>query len=305
MDGILIAGPTASGKSTLALALAERVEGEIINADVMQSYREIRILSARPSHDEEKHTPHHLYGYRSAQDEISVADWLSDAASIATSCRNTGRIPIVVGGASLYITCFDQGLAEIPPIPSDIRSSIRRRIESEGTDACHAMLEKVDPKLARRIALGDKQRIARGLEVFEATNRPLTDWQKEAHSESPSQNYLRLLLDPGRALIYQRCEQRFDVMMSRGALNEVDGLRDAHGDIHPSLKHIHGVAPLLSHLRGEIPLEEAISLAKQHTRNYAKRQTTWARHRFGEWRRLGVGDSRESIDKALSMGIGS
>lgn len=301
MEGILIAGPTASGKSTLAMALAEQFDGEIINADVMQSYREVRILSARPSFDDEERVPHHLYGYRNALDDVSVANWMEAASTVITACKKAERIPVLVGGASLYITCFDQGLAQIPPIPSDIRASVRERIESEGVDVCHAMLEKTDPRLAQRIAPNDRQRIARGLEVFEATGKPLTDWQEETHSEPSSRNYLRLLLDPERALVYQRCEQRFDVMMSEGALEEVDGLRNARGDIHPALKHIHGVAPLLSHLYGEIPLTEAVSAAKQHTRNYAKRQTTWARHRLGGWHRLGVGDSKETIGKALSF----
>ena len=283
------------------MALAEQIGGGIINADVMQSYREVRILSARPSPDDEERIPHHLYGYRNAQDDVSVANWMEAALTVITACKKAGRIPVVVGGASLYITCFDQGLAQIPPVPSDIRASVRERIKNEGVDVCYAMLEKADPRLAQRIAPNDKQRIARGLEVFEATGKPLTDWQKETHSEPPSRNYLRLLLDPERALVYHRCEQRFDTMMSKGALEEVDGLRDAQGDIHPALKHIHGVAPLLSHLRGEIALAEAISAAKQHTRNYAKRQTTWARHRLGAWHRLGAGDSEEAISEASSF----
>ncbi|MCY4032000.1 MAG: tRNA (adenosine(37)-N6)-dimethylallyltransferase MiaA [Hyphomicrobiales bacterium] len=301
MEGILVAGPTASGKSALAMTLAEQFGGEIINADVMQSYREVRILSARPGPEDEKRLPHHLYGYRNAQDDASVANWMEEASTIIAACKKSERVPVVVGGASLYITCFDQGLAQIPPVPSDIRASVRERIENEGVGACYAMLEKTDPRLAQRIAPGDKQRIARGLEVFEATGKPLTDWQEETHVEPPSRNYLRLLLEPERALVYQRCEQRFDAMMSEGALEEVDGLRDARGDIPPALKHIHGVAPLLSHLRGEISLAKAVSAAKQHTRNYAKRQTTWARHRLGGWHRLGVGDSDETIGKALSL----
>ena len=301
MEGILIAGPTASGKSALAMALAEQIGGGIINADVMQSYREVRILSARPSPGDEKRIPHHLYGYQNAQDDVSVADWLETALAAVTACKVAERVPVVVGGASLYITCFDQGLAQIPPIPPGIRASVRKRIESEGVDVCYAMLEKADPRLAKRIAPKDKQRIARGLEVFEATGKPLTGWQEETHNEPPARNYLRLLLEPERALVYQRCEQRFDAMMSEGALEEVIGLRDARGDIHPALKRIHGVTPLLSHLRGEIPLAKAISAAKQHTRNYAKRQTTWARHRLDGWHRLGAGDSRETIGKALSF----
>ena len=301
MEGILIAGPTASGKSALAMALAEQFGGEIINADVMQSYREVRILSARPSPGDEERIPHHLYGYQNAQDDTSVADWMEAALTVITACKAAERIPVVVGGASLYITCFDQGLAQIPPVPSGIRASVRERIESEGVDVCYAMLEKVDPRLAGRIAPNDKQRIARGLEVFEATGKPLTDWQEETHSEPPARNYLRLLLEPERALVYQRCERRFDAMMSEGALEEVDSLRDARGDIHPALKRIHGVAPLLSHLRGEITLAKAVSAAKQHTRNYAKRQTTWARHRLGGWHRLGTGDSPETVGKALSF----
>ena len=301
-NSILIAGATASGKSALALALAESLGGEIINADAMQSYRELRILSARPSTTEEARLPHHLYGYLGSDDDSSVAAWMEQAEDIAQACLQRGRIPILVGGASLYITCFDQGLARIPPIPTELRRSVRERIESEGVDACYRELQRVDPALAERIASTDRQRISRGLEVFAATEKPLSLWQEESRSAAkPSGARLRLLLEPERAYLYQRCEKRFDAMIEQGALEEVAALQDGRGDIATALRRIHGVAPLHEYLLGKISLDEAIIAAKQQTRNYAKRQTTWARHRLSSWHRLGEGDSETSLAAALSL----
>lgn len=302
VDGILIAGPTASGKSALALALADRIGGAIINADAMQSFREVRILSARPSQAEEKRVSHHLYGYLSAQDDSSVASWMTKAKAIAEACSKAGRIPILVGGASLYITCFDRGMAYIPPTPPEIRQAVRKRMASKGLLGCYQELQRVDPDLSQRIAASDRQRICRGLEVWEATAKPLSLWQEEDRRRQPpptSGGYVHLLLAPERTHLYQCCENRFDDMMEHGALDEVASLRDAGEEIPSSLRRIHGVSPLESYLRKECSLSRAVALAKQHTRNYAKRQTTWARHRLGEWHRLDGIDGEERLEKAL------
>lgn len=305
-DAVLIAGPTASGKSALALALAERLGGEIVNADAMQSYREVRVLSARPSAEEEARVRHHLYGYLSAHEERAVAAWLERARGAAAEARERGRIPIVVGGAGLYIECFDAGIAAIPVVPDAVRAAVRERVERDGAPACHEALMRVDPALAARVAPADRQRIARGLEVWEASGKPLSVWQAEAReaqrASSLGRRHARLALAPERTLLYARCEARFDAMLGAGALDEVAALRDSHGDVPRPLLALHGVAPLLAHLRGECVLEEAAAAAKQQTRNYAKRQTTWARRRMSDWDVLpGFGDAAAIRERALSL----
>lgn len=305
-DAILIAGPTASGKSALALALAERLGGEIVNADAMQSYREARVLSARPSAEEEARVRHHLYGYLSAREERAVAAWLERAREAAKGARERGRIPIVVGGAGLYIECFDAGIAVIPAVPEAVRVEVRERVEREGAPACHAALKRVDPALAARIAPADKQRIARGLEVWEASGKPLSVWQEEAReaqrASARERRHARLVLAPERALLYARAEARFAAMLEGGALDEVTALRDSRGDVPRPLLALHGVAPLLSHLRGECSLDAAAAAAKQQTRNYAKRQTTWARRRMSDWEVLeGFGDAAAVRERALAL----
>ena len=299
-----MAGPTASGKSALALALAQHIGGEIINADAAQCYREVRILSARPGAYEQARARHHLYGWLSAEEGSCAGGWLEQAQKIAAQCREAGKIPILVGGAGLYISCFDQGLASIPPVPPAVRAAVRERMESLGVAACHRELQRIDSPLAARVAATDRQRIARGLEVWQATAKPLSRWQQEAQEAqktAPPANHLRLLLTPPRPHLYQRCETRFDAMMEQGALAEVASLRAGGGEIAPTLRRLHGVAPLQAHLNGGCSLEQAVSAAKQQTRNYAKRQMTWARHRLRHWHSLEAEDEEESLERALSL----
>ena len=269
---LLIAGPTASGKSALALRLAKEREGVIINADALQVYRELRILSARPTDEEQHEAPHRLYGHVSGHDGYSVAHWLADAKREIEAAWALHKLPIITGGTGLYFMALEQGLAEVPPIAPDIRDKWR---SFEGD--LHGELFRRDRASARALKPNDRQRISRALEVLEGTGHPLSHWQREAQSHA----FLRdvavehHLVDVAREELYTRAERRFDQMMAAGALEEVRPLMK-HGTVLPMMKAI-GIPELSRHLRGEISLEEAVTLAKTATRQYIKRQFTWWR----------------------------
>ena len=269
---LLIAGPTASGKSALALKLAAERDGVIINADALQVYRELRILSARPTDEELHEAPHRLYGHVSGLDGYSVAHWLADAKREIEAAWALHKLPIITGGTGLYFMALEQGLAEVPPIAPDIRDKWR---SFEGD--LHGELFRRDRASARALKPNDRQRISRALEVLEGTGHPLSHWQREAQSHA----FLRdvtvehHLVDVAREELYTRAERRFDQMMEAGALEEVRPLMK-HGTVLPMMKAI-GIPELSRHLRGEISLEEAVTLAKTATRQYIKRQFTWWR----------------------------
>ncbi len=285
---IVIAGPTASGKSRLALRLAEEFGGTVVNADSMQVYRDLDILAARPGIDEMRRVPHRLFGVRDAALPASVGWWHAEAAREIRQAWLEGRVPVLVGGTGLYLESLFAGLSDIPRIPESVRRSVRLRLAEEGPRALHEELAHRDPASARRTSAGDRQRIARALEVLEATGRRLSEFLatrtpgalEQAHREG---RVLRLVLAPPRTALYRRIEARFDRMMARGALDEVRALlaRRLDPDL-PAMKAI-GVPPLAAHLRGECDLEEAVALAKRDSRRYAKRQMTWVRRRFADW----------------------
>ncbi len=278
---VLIAGPTASGKSALALKLARDRDGVIINADSMQVYRELRILSARPSAGEEAQAPHRLYGHVSGAEDYSVGRWLADAKLEMQACWAIGKLPIVVGGTGLYFMALQGGLAEIPAIPLDVRDKWR------GFDGdLHAELHKRDPMSATKLNPADKQRLIRALEVVDATGKTLGEWQADAVSNSflNDINVERLFVDVPREALYARAEQRFDQMLQQGALAEVEAL-PALVPTQPMMKAI-GVPELLSCLGGETSLPDAITSAKTNTRNYIKRQLTWWRGQMQGWTAL-------------------
>ncbi len=279
-SALLIAGPTASGKSALALKLARERNGVIINADSMQVYRELRILTARPTAEEEATVPHRLFGHVSGADSYSVAHWLADATREINACWQEGRLPILCGGTGLYFRALEQGLAELPSIPGEIRERWRNANHN-----LHDELARRDSEMAARLKPGDRQRIARALEVVEATGRSLSQWQKEGQSASILQGVTVecLFLDVGRDELYARAERRFDQMINAGALEEVRVLPPLPLS-SPLLKAI-GVRELQTHLRGEIPLELAVTDAKTATRRYIKRQLTWWRPKLAHWTR--------------------
>lgn len=281
---VLIAGPTASGKSALALQLAEMTGGAIINTDSMQVYRDLRIVTARPSVEDEARAPHLLYGHRDAAMNCSVGTWLDDARAALDRTRAEGRLPIFVGGTGLYFKALLRGLSAIPPIPAEIRQAIRKRLERDGIEALHADLARRDPASAQRLKPRDRSRIPRALEVIEATGRSIADWHGEGVPPLLAADAVRaVFLAPERAELYARINARYAWMLQNGALDEVAALAARKLDpMLPAMK-AQGVPPVLRHLRGELSLEEARELGSAGTRQYAKRQFTWFRHQLPEF----------------------
>jgi tRNA dimethylallyltransferase len=277
-SALLIAGPTASGKSAVALQLARAHGGVIINADALQVYRELRTLSARPSDDEMMQAPHDLYGHISGLEPYSVAAWLADAKLAISAAWAEGLLPIIIGGTGLYFMALEQGLAEVPPIAADIREKWR---SFKGD--IHAELQRRDPLVAVRLKPHDRQRIARALEVMEGTGKSLSHWQQQAQAEAFLSGVAveRLMVEVPRQALYERADARFERMMAAGALTEVKRL--AHLDSALPMMRAIGIPELIRHLKGEISLEEAVALAKIATRQFIKRQLTWARGQTKDW----------------------
>lgn len=281
---MLIAGPTASGKSALALELAQKTGGVVINTDSMQVYRDLRIITARPTVPEEALAPHRLYGHVDAAVNFSAGAWVADAASMLSEAPAEKRLPIFVGGSGLYFKALTRGLSAVPPIPAEVRDSVRARLERDGVEALHAELAQRDPVSAERLKPRDRARIARALEVVEATGRALTDWHREGLPPllAPGE-FHALFLAPERDELYARIDARFDAMLAAGALEEVAALAALQLDpLLPAMK-AHGVPALMRHLKGEITREEAAEIGRADTRHYAKRQFTWFRHQLPEF----------------------
>jgi len=281
----LIAGPTASGKSALALRLAETTGADIVNADSMQLYAGLRVLTARPSVEDEARAPHHLYGVADAAETWSVGAWLRAATRALAEITARDRPAIVVGGTGLYFHALTQGLAEIPAIPTDVRAEVRERLGHLGEDAFRQSLALTDPHAAARIAPGDHQRLARAMEVATATGRSLTAWQAATTPLLAPDAYRALVIDPPRDALYARCDARLGAMAQDGGLDEVAALMARGLDPQlPAMKAL-GVREFARHLAGELTLDQALSLARQETRRYAKRQMTWFRNQTPHWPR--------------------
>jgi tRNA dimethylallyltransferase len=298
---ILIAGPTASGKSALALAVAERHGGLIVNADSMQVYRDLRIITARPSPAEEGRVPHRLYGHVDAAENYSVGRWCQDVRAVLEEAKRTGRVPILVGGTGLFFKALTQGLSAVPPTPPEIRAAVRARCDAEGAEALYAELAGRDPVMAERLKPGDRMRIARALEVLEATGRSLADWHRDGMPAilDPDQA-LKIFLDVDRTELTRRIDARFDAMLNAGALDEVRALAVRGLDpMLPAMK-AHGVPWLRRHLAGEISLEQAAEGGKHDTRRYTKRQVTWFRHQMPGWTWLGPAEASAAIEQRLA-----
>jgi tRNA dimethylallyltransferase len=296
---ILIAGPTASGKSALALALAETLGGAIINTDSMQVYRGLRIITARPTPAEEARLPHRLYGHVDAAENYSVGRWSVDAGAALAEAERAGRLPILVGGTGLYFKALTQGLAAVPPIPAAIRADVRARLKVEGAKALHAELQRRDPATAARVMPGDRSRITRALEVALATGRALSDWHGEGMPAAlDPARAVKVFLEVERAELYRRIERRFDSMLASGALDEVRALAARGLDSSLPAMKAHGVPWLIRHLNGEMSLEEAAEGGKRDTRRYTKRQATWFRHQLPDWQWMSPQDAEREISGA-------
>ena len=298
---ILIAGPTASGKSAAALELAQALDGLIVNADAMQVYAELEILSARPGPEDLRLAPHRLFGHVPARQAYSVSRWLDDAREALGEAWGQGRTAIVVGGTGLYFRSLDQGLADVPDVPAEIRAKWRRALAERGSEALHEDLSLRAPDEGRRLRPSDGQRIARALEVLEATGEPLGAHHARGAATSPlaRAEVCRIAIVPDRDALYRRCDARFVQMLEQGALDEVRRLMGL--DLDPALPAMRaiGVPPLARHIAGEIDLGEAMRIAQRETRNYAKRQLTWLRHQMPAFRQ--VDDAAAAVAIALTF----
>lgn len=298
---ILIAGPTASGKSALALALAEVTGGVVINTDSMQVYRDLRVITARPTPDEEARVPHRLYGNCDAAVNCSAGAWVADAALVLNEARAAGKRPIFTGGSGLYFKALTRGLSAVPPIPPEVRDAVRARLERDGVEVLHAELAQRDPASAERLNPRDRTRIARALEVIEATGRALHDWHRDGLPPllRPEET-IAVFLAPDRDELYARIDTRFTAMLAAGALEEVAALAARKLDpLLPAMK-AHGVPALIRHLAGEITLDEAAEIGRADTRHYAKRQFTWFRHQLPEFEWVGAPSAFDAVLAVLS-----
>ena len=278
VDAVLIAGPTGSGKSAIALELAERLGGTIINADSMQVYAELRILTARPSIQDEARIPHRLYGHVSVSERYSAGRYQTEAGNALAEARGEKRLAIFVGGTGFYFSALTKGLSPIPAIPSDVRDAVRRRFEEVGRERFFAELSAHDPETAAKLRVSDTQRILRAADVLEATGTSLSEWQRVSGTPVlAGLEHRSYVIAPPRKALNVRLEQRFRAMIAAGALEEVRALAGLEDSL-PAARAL-GVPHLLRHLAGELGLEAAIAAAHTETRQYAKRQETWFRNR--------------------------
>ncbi|HEX2841220.1 tRNA (adenosine(37)-N6)-dimethylallyltransferase MiaA [Hyphomicrobium sp.] len=285
LNPVLIAGPTASGKSAFALALAERLDGTVINADAMQVYRELRVLTARPSDEDERRAPHRLYGHVPGGEAYSAARYADEARDAISQVQGAGRIPIIVGGTGLYFKALIEGLSPMPAIPEEIRARWRQAAADEGPAALHRILAERDPEMAARLRPSDPQRLTRALEVLEATGRSLAVWQTlPGEPVVAVQDGHAIVVAPDREEMRRRTDARFDGMMAAGAADEVKALLQLGLDADLPVMRALGVKPLSNFVTGRISAEEAAEIAKAETRQYAKRQMTWLRRNMIAWK---------------------
>ena len=298
---LLIMGPTASGKSALGLAIAKRIGGEIVNADSIQIYRDLRVLTARPSAEEEARAPHHLYGHVDAAELYSTGRWLNDALAAIAAIRGRGATPILVGGAGLYFKALTQGLADIPGAEPELRAALRQRLEKEGAPALHAELAARDAVTAARLQPNDAPRILRALEVLETTGESISALQANTQPALARDEWAGLALTPNREQLYAAINTRFDDMLAAGALDEVRAF--AARGLDPALPAMkaHGAPALMAHLRGEMKLSEAAEIGQRDTRRYAKRQFTWIAGQMPDWPRVAAADLEQRVAAALAL----
>jgi tRNA dimethylallyltransferase len=296
---LIIAGPTASGKSALALALAERTGGVIINADSAQVYGDLRLVTARPSRDEERRAPHRLYGTRDGADPCSAAEWARDAAHEVRAAQAAGRLPILVGGTGLYLRTLLDGIAPVPLIDPAVRADVRALPVAEA----HAALAQEDAEAAARLRPSDTTRVARALEVLRSTGRPLADWQQDKAGGIASEVAVRaLILLPPRPWLHARCDARFEQILSDEGIAEVRSLLARRLDPALPVMRAIGVREIAADLEGTLTREQALEAGRTATRQYAKRQTTWfSRQPPPEWVRFTEAPEGEAVERALSL----
>ncbi len=295
IETILIAGPTASGKSALALALAERLNGVVINADSMQVYRELDILTARPGAADLARAPHRLYGHVPGAEAYSAGRFVREATTEIAEAHGRLKPAIVVGGTGLYFKALTEGLSPIPDIPADVRTFWRSEAQRIEAPALHAELTLRDPEMAARLSPGDRQRVTRALEVLDASGRSLAEWQRAPGQPAvdPATS-LKFVLQPDRDALRSRCDSRFDAMMDAGALAEVERLLGLDLPLDLPIMRALGVGPLVAHLAGRTTQSEAVARAKAETRQFAKRQETWLRRHMVTWNAIGAQETESA-----------
>lgn len=276
----LLAGPTASGKSARALAWAQKTGGAILNADSMQLYADVPLLTARPDAADTAQAPHLLYGHLDGQTLWSTGDWLRAARPHIAEALSGGRPLCIVGGTGLYFNALVHGLAEIPEIDDAVRLKARAAYDDMGEEALRNILQQHDPESAARIMPNDQQRLARAYEVWLQTGRSLTNWQNQTVPELHEATYQLDILNPNRDWLYERCDRRLQIMLDHGALDEVRDLMGKGLTPDWPIMRVLGLTEFVAYLAGAMTLEDALSLARQKTRNYAKRQSTWFRNQF-------------------------
>lgn len=277
---LVVAGPTAAGKSALALAIAEEFKGVVINADSQQRFADLRILTARPSPADEARAPHRLFGDLGPGESGSAAEWAAKAAGEIRAAVASGQLPILVGGTGLYFRALMEGLSDMPAVPQAVRDAARVLRDDIGHAQFHARLAARDPATAARLNPGDSQRVLRAWEVIEATGRPLSAWQETPGTPPLAADYFSILVMPPRAALYAACDARFRAMIAGGGLGEVQALLARGMSLESGAGKALGVASLAAHARGEVDLARATVLAQTATRQYAKRQMTWFRNQF-------------------------
>lgn len=293
---LLIAGPTAAGKTALSLAAAEILGGDIINADSMQVYDGLPLITAQPDAGERARAPHHLFGTIDPAMRYSVGEWTRDALALITECRGRGRVPVLVGGTGLYFNALVRGLAPVPEIGAVTRRRVADMLDAAGLSGLRAEALRLDPVAARRVEAADRQRLMRIVEVALETGRPLSAFQADTVAPLAAGTWRGIVIEPDREALYARIDHRFDSMLNAGALDEVAAFaaRSLDPDL-PASKAL-GVPQLMSHLRGETTLDDAVSLAKRDSRRYAKRQGTWFRNQAASWDRINTLDPAAARD---------
>ena len=295
---ILIAGATASGKSTFAKNIAKKLGGEIINADSMQVYKDLKILTARPNHNEDN-IPHHMYGFLDGKEYWSVGEWIKEASKITESILKKDKIPIFVGGTGLYFKSLTDGISSIPNVDESVRTILNQEYQKYGLSQLRKELDRVDPLIASKIDSNDKQRILRALEIYRGTKKKMSDFWSEKRIKYFNNPSIKIILKSSRESLYKNCDTRFDKMIKNGAIEEVELLikKKLNKDM-PIMKAI-GVKEISSYLEKTITLDEVGNLIKFRTHQYAKRQLTWARNQMITWEEVYTQDSDNFIDKII------
>ncbi|MBY3120060.1 tRNA (adenosine(37)-N6)-dimethylallyltransferase MiaA [Rhizobium laguerreae] len=290
VNAILITGPTASGKSALAVELARRHDGAVVNADSMQVYDTLRVLTARPSEEEMQGVPHHLYGHVPADAAYSTGAWLRDVTALLPTLRAAGRLPVFVGGTGLYFKALTGGLSDMPEVPKALREKLRARLVEEGPDGLHAELAEADPAMAASLNRQDGQRIVRALEVVKATGQSIAGFQSRSGPVViDAAEAFKIVVLPDRAVLHQRINGRFEKMLQQGAEDEVRALLALDLPAEAPVMKAIGVSQIAAMVRGEMTRDEVLEKGAAATRQYAKRQMTWFRNQMDDsWERLTV-----------------